>query len=166
MYDKAKEFLLAEDRGVSPVIGVILMVAITVILAAVIATFVMNMGPSEEQPPTASWSSEVNEGDNNLSIVHEGGGAAAVDRLTVSVTGDDSSNTWDAVDGTTVSSGEDLTASDEIVVHFDGSPGTAIDANGTVSSSTLQGAEEVQLIWNAQNSDQSEILFTWEGPAA
>jgi flagellin-like protein len=32
------------DRAVSPVIGVILMVAITVILAAVIGTFVLNLG--------------------------------------------------------------------------------------------------------------------------
>ena len=33
-----------DDRAVSPVIGVILMVAITVILAAVIATFVLGLG--------------------------------------------------------------------------------------------------------------------------
>ena len=33
-----------DDRGVSPVIGVILMVAITVILAAVIGTFVLGLG--------------------------------------------------------------------------------------------------------------------------
>ncbi|MDB9295817.1 type IV pilin N-terminal domain-containing protein [Halorubrum ezzemoulense] len=33
-----------EDRAVSPVIGVILMVAITVILAAVIGTFVLGLG--------------------------------------------------------------------------------------------------------------------------
>ncbi len=37
-----------EERAVSPVIGVILMVAITVILAAVIAAFVLNMGPGGE----------------------------------------------------------------------------------------------------------------------
>lgn len=36
-----------EDRGVSPVIGVILMVAITVILAAVIAAFVLDLGQSQ-----------------------------------------------------------------------------------------------------------------------
>jgi len=36
------------DRAVSPVIGVILMVAITVILAAVIAAFVMDLGGSVE----------------------------------------------------------------------------------------------------------------------
>ncbi|WP_231183751.1 type IV pilin N-terminal domain-containing protein [Haladaptatus sp. DYF46] len=35
---------LSETRAVSPVIGVILMVAITVILAAVIGTFVMGLG--------------------------------------------------------------------------------------------------------------------------
>ena len=33
-----------EDRGVSPVIGVILLVAITVILAAVIGAFVLGLG--------------------------------------------------------------------------------------------------------------------------
>lgn len=42
------------DRGVSPVIGVILMVAITVILAAVIGTFVLNLTGNMEQNPQAS----------------------------------------------------------------------------------------------------------------
>ncbi len=35
-----------DERAVSPVIGVILMVAITVILAAVIAAFVLDLGDS------------------------------------------------------------------------------------------------------------------------
>jgi len=37
-----------DDRAVSPVIGVILMVAITVILAAVIGTFVLGLVISSE----------------------------------------------------------------------------------------------------------------------
>jgi len=41
--------LLADDDAVSPVIGVILMVAITVILAAVIGTFVLGLGDSVSQ---------------------------------------------------------------------------------------------------------------------
>lgn len=42
------ERFFGEDSGaVSPVIGVILMVAITVILAAVIAAFVMDIGPGD-----------------------------------------------------------------------------------------------------------------------
>ena len=40
-----------EERAVSPVIGVILMVAITVILAAVIAAFVLDMGDSMGNEP-------------------------------------------------------------------------------------------------------------------
>ena len=51
----------AEDRAVSPVIGVILMVAITVILAAVIGTFVLGLGESVEQNPTAGVTVEENE---------------------------------------------------------------------------------------------------------
>jgi len=42
-----------DERAVSPVIGVILMVAITVILAAVIATLVMDFGDSTESPINA-----------------------------------------------------------------------------------------------------------------
>ena len=42
-----------DERAVSPVIGVILMVAITVILAAVIATFVTDLGGSAQQNPQA-----------------------------------------------------------------------------------------------------------------
>ena len=45
----------ADDRAVSPVIGVILMVAITVILAAVIGTFVLDLGQElgdDETAPT------------------------------------------------------------------------------------------------------------------
>lgn len=42
-----------DDRAVSPVIGVILMVAITVILAAVIGTFVLGLGENVETNPSA-----------------------------------------------------------------------------------------------------------------
>lgn len=47
--------LNGDDRAVSPVIGVILMVAITVILAAVIGTFVLGLGDSlSDTSPQAS----------------------------------------------------------------------------------------------------------------
>ncbi|WP_090379227.1 type IV pilin [Natronobacterium texcoconense] len=45
-----------ENRAVSPVIGVILMVAITVILAAVIATFVLGVGDDIQEDPQAGVS--------------------------------------------------------------------------------------------------------------
>jgi len=55
--------LLADDDAVSPVIGVILMVAITVILAAVIGTFVLGLGENVSQNASAGVSAV--EGNNN-----------------------------------------------------------------------------------------------------
>ncbi|AXR80730.1 type IV pilin [Natrarchaeobaculum sulfurireducens] len=59
-----------EERAVSPVIGVILMVAITVILAAVIAAFVLDLGGSVGEEAQAGVSMEVDEsgGEDELSI--------------------------------------------------------------------------------------------------
>ena len=56
------------ERAVSPVIGVILMVAITVILAAVIAAFVLDLGGSVGQEAQAGVSMEFDEEQKNLSI--------------------------------------------------------------------------------------------------
>ena len=62
------------EEAVSPVIGVILMVAITVILAAVIAAFVFNLGGSQEKAPTASIVAANNpEQGTALKITHKGG---------------------------------------------------------------------------------------------
>jgi flagellin-like protein len=48
----------SENRAVSPVIGVILMVAITVILAAVIGAFVLEIGDQQETAPNTSFDTE------------------------------------------------------------------------------------------------------------
>ena len=55
------------ERGVSPVIGVILRVAITVILAAVIATFVLDLGSGVQEDATAGVNIE-QVGDDNISV--------------------------------------------------------------------------------------------------
>lgn len=55
-----------EERAVSPVIGVILMVAITVILAAVIAAFVLDLGGSVGEEAQAGVSLEVDETEHNV----------------------------------------------------------------------------------------------------
>ena len=47
--------LFRDDNAVSPVIGVILMVAITVILVAVIASFVLGLGDQNNPAPTADF---------------------------------------------------------------------------------------------------------------
>ncbi|ELZ54504.1 flagellin-like protein [Halorubrum hochstenium ATCC 700873] len=77
----------------SPVIGVILMVAITVILAAVIGTFVLGLGDQlGDTAPQASFSVdnvELNESsdDVNVSITKTGGQDLDPSQITVSIDG-------------------------------------------------------------------------------
>jgi len=62
-----------DERAVSPVIGVILMVAITVILAAVIGTFVLGLGENVESAPQASLDFQYNSSSSNVTMEHRGG---------------------------------------------------------------------------------------------
>jgi len=71
--------VLDNDRGVSPVIGVILMVAITVILAAVIGTFVLGLGDSLQTTPQLSASASDASTD-----YADATGTNAVDAFTIS----------------------------------------------------------------------------------
>ena len=59
--------LSGDDRAVSPVIGVVLMIAVVVILAAVVGAFATGIFGSQSSAPQASFS--VNDGD----VVFEGG---------------------------------------------------------------------------------------------
>ena len=101
--------LFADDSAVSPVIGVILMVAITVILAAVIGSFVLNLGGSLQQSaPQASFGFDYN-GTTDVTITHESGDSIEAARL--NVTGVNSTpTTWVSVaGGGTVSAGSSAT---------------------------------------------------------
>ena len=78
------------NRGVSPVIGVILMVAITVILAAVIGTFVLGLGDSLQQAPQAQLDAEA-DGNETLEISHNGGDSIAAGDIRVTIEDDGNS---------------------------------------------------------------------------
>jgi flagellin-like protein len=64
-----------DERGVSPVIGVILMVAITVILAAVIGTFVLGLGDQIGGSATAGVTID-GEGTGNATVTLTNAGTA------------------------------------------------------------------------------------------
>lgn len=61
-----KNWIQDEERGVSPVIGVILMVAITVILAAVIAAFVLDLG--QGQSANAQVGLDISQDGSEVSV--------------------------------------------------------------------------------------------------
>jgi flagellin-like protein len=64
---KANQAFNNNDEAVSPVIGVILMVAITVVLAAVVFVLVSNLGDTSESAPDISFSAD--ESDNEIRVV-------------------------------------------------------------------------------------------------
>lgn len=99
---------LNDDRAVSPVIGVILMAAITVILAAVIGTFVLDLGQSVGNTgPTASVTvgdaDEAIDTDGNQFAVmeHRSGDELEVNDIQIRVRYDTNSTvvgTWEGSD--------------------------------------------------------------------
>lgn len=82
----------ADYRAVSPVIGVILMVAITVILAAVIGTFVLGLG--DQLGDTAPQASFTIDGENgsHVNVTKTGGQTIDSADLTLSVNGERASD--------------------------------------------------------------------------
>ncbi len=61
-----------DEMGVSPVIGVMLMLVATVILAAVVSSFAGSLPSDESKAPQLSISAEAKSGDSII-VHHEGG---------------------------------------------------------------------------------------------
>ena len=134
-----KELFDSDDRGVSPVIGVILMVAITVILAAVIGAFVLELGSSvATEQPQASFDFEFN--GSNVTVTHQGG--SEIDNSSISVVLDNSDHNWSDTDGI-ITAGESMDSSD--------------------ISSYNDSADTVQVVWNGENG-QSAVLAERDFP--
>lgn len=148
----------AEERAVSPVIGVILMVAITVILAAVIASFVLGLGQNQEVQPTADFNFDYDSNDQTLTIRHASGDN--VPASAIEITGSDG-------DGNTIDeSWPDAQASASVDGQSAVSSGDAITlgGSGTFSSYTVTDQFSVQVVWQGDGS--SAELASESGPDA
>ncbi|WP_136687944.1 type IV pilin [Halorhabdus amylolytica] len=154
-----KHYLFGDERGVSPVIGVILMVAITVILAGVIGAFVMNMGADGETPPNVQW--EWNNETTYFTLEHTGGDAAVANNLVVSVDGTEYSLSpaETAVRGMP----DELTAGTTIGMNESSStPYPPVNPNMSIGNDPAD-VDEIQLIWENPNSDQTQVITTYDG---
>ena len=147
--------LLKDDDAVSPVIGVILMVAITVILAAVIATFVLGLGEQvSTTAPQASfsfdWDGQAGGGVENVSIRHSGGDSIQADRLYIrgdSDSGDTLSQTWGNWTESGISGTTQVSAGNRIEVG-------------------VGSAAEIDIVWESTSGEDSATLGNWAGPDA
>jgi flagellin-like protein len=164
--------LFADEEAVSPVIGVILMVAITVILAAVIGTFVLGVGDTaESRSPTADLDVEYEASEGNITITHSSGESIDQPRLTVRTdstafcaAGDYASdNVSTGCQSTTESetldtpggwaNGDEMKSGDSVVISADAG------ANGFDSAT-------VRVVWEDEAGENSNTLRKWEGPSA
>jgi flagellin-like protein len=109
-----------DEKGVSPVIGVILMVAVTVILAAIVWTFVNSYASTRiiKAPSAALQAVGVKEGGTGkIKIKHIGGDPIKCDELSISDGGSWSLNQAACTDDGYFSVGETLSNSADSGVH-------------------------------------------------
>jgi len=173
--------LLNDEDAVSPVIGVILMVAITVILAAVIGTFVLGLGDQvSDSAPQASFgfeqgTSTVAGNDyNSVKITHDGGDQIDGSNLNILVDGTEAytqssdqvagtfsgdvtagtSITIVATTSTTVADGDpyDDNDGDDRLEVGDGAGGVKAD------DVDLQSNQEVRVVWSSSSGGDTATL--------
>jgi len=142
--------LLNDDDAVSPVIGVILMVAITVILAAVIASFVLGLGDSQQQTPTASFDYDYDSNNSELTITKSSGDDITSNQVTI--TGDSANTTFHDQIGS-LGSGDDITSGDSFTL------------NDSSTTPTISAGDEVRITWSAEDQESSTTLSTYEIPS-
>lgn len=183
-----KEFF--DDEGaVSPVIGVILMVAITVILAAVIGTFVLGLGDQlQSTTPQASFGFEVGtyEGENatsytSVTVTHESGDTIAASDVSVVVNGDqaytENGNTVSGTFSGDISAGSSIevvaATSDSNVepgasTYTDSSGTLGIDYTGSASPDVtgvgLSSGDTLRVVYSNPSSDTTSTLGKFEVP--
>jgi flagellin-like protein len=143
--------LRADEDAVSPVIGVILMVAVTVILAAVIASFVLGMGSTVNASPQTSFSFDYedggngfgpSDGDDSVTIAHESGGELDADRVSV------------VIDGTRFDVNDFSSWSSEI------SAGDSESFTDSGYSIEMESGDTIRVVWSSGETDQSTTLST------
>jgi flagellin-like protein len=152
-----KTLLDTEERGVSPVIGVILMVAITVILAAVIGAFVLGLGDQvSNNAPQASFEFDF-ENESNATITHGGGDNIEASNIEVTI---DGSTAY--ADGSPNGSSGDFNAK---TGGWSGtiSTGDELEIYNT-SASPVGSGNTVRVIWNNPSGGSSNTIAEREWP--
>lgn len=157
------------DRAVSPVIGVILMVAITVILAAVIGSFVLGLGDQlDSQGPQVSLgvsagTNTSDTGETLLRINHNNGPSLQTANLKVTVR----NNTDNSLVGSFLADGsieDSFPASANVSVNGGSSsafgPGDQLQLNEDSSNGVLQTGTQYRIIITDTQSDGTLVDTT------
>lgn len=132
--------LFTDERAVSPVVGVALLIAIAVILAAIIAAVVLGLGvgPTESPQATVSFETEADgSGGYDVTMIHDGGDALDANDVQV-VIGDDRQSLSDH-----------------------GYSDDAMTAGDSVTINSVAEGEIIRIVWEDPESDSSTLLETF-----
>jgi flagellin-like protein len=162
--------LLGDDDAVSPVIGVILMVAITVILAAVIGTFVLGLGDQvSDSAPTASFNFDF-ASSTEVSITHDGGDAIKDSQLTVKINGSNAyvgaGSSSDEIASTVSASPDAIDVCGGTDVEFTSTNSKDGWTNDVTAGSTLTlsassgdcGSSDIRVVWSSSSGGDTATL--------
>ena len=145
----------SEDRGASPVIGVILMVAITVILAAVVGTFALGSGDQVPgETPQASFGFDY-DGQTNVTITHSGGDD--LDNETIEV----------QIDGAEAYPDPDVASTNVTNASGWATPigsGDALELYNQSGETIAEGGDTVRIVWVDPSGGGSNTLDEDEWP--
>lgn len=153
-----------DQRGLSPVIGVVLMVAITVLLVATVASFFLGFGDevTDSGPPTVTFDSQYDSTGASDELYIDITGGKTLDRDTVEIVvsnGDCGGNQWSvrfapgafAITDTTLEAGTRIPVTETWVC---GRPETG---TGDLDLSSAR----VSVVWREPDGSTSHELYVW-----
>lgn len=159
----------SDDRALTPVIGIILLVSITVLLAATTAAFVLGLEDDNLQgsAPTVAvdFDYDASGASDTLRVMHQTGGTLDPDQTIV------------VVDEATCTGGDNPNGRYEARADFGMSQGMAAGMGLTVEKSLAGGPSlcsgdldlsgaTVRLVWQSPDGRSSTTIKTWTGPGA
>ena len=131
---KVTNLFTEDERAVSPVVGVALLIAIAVILAAVIGAVVLGLGTGGVDTPQAQL--QLDHDGDTANVTHNGGEPLNADEIVVAINGTADFELED-----------DLTAGGAVEIMKDES-----------EPATIEEGDEVVILWQDPNSDSESVL--------
>jgi flagellin-like protein len=146
--DPPESTTVGNERGQSEVIGVILVIAIVVILAALVGQAVFGLdlvsADAEIVSPQVTFDPSVEPGGENLTIGHQSGSTARASSLRIV-----GSESGEILDGSEIESevGEEWESGESITID-----GDRLDDSG----------ETIRIVWESPNTDDTSILLRYD----
>ena len=153
------------DRAVSPVVGVMLMLSVTVMIAAIVSTYAGGFGDTQEKVPQAGFKVRVNLLENRTYFDHAGGDPVSLSAIRVVFVQDEQKTTLTRADvgktcinltqvgtnGTTIKAGDTFYIEGE-------TPANSLSDHTGIRFGTLVLPEESEVTWMIIDSRSSKTI--------